>query len=170
MEILEDLGRNDTKIRVRMSQRTLQPNVLVSQHDPIGKYVVKSLIYPVSGLNIGPMAQFRIVKVYHASFHEQDLLMLQRTVHGEFESFDDCYTICRLLDQGHLLKDFFLTYEFDSRIRLNYVFEEGETFPTTKLNDAAVWSLMKKCFKQLHQLRLNGVVVQELHPDNIQII
>jgi hypothetical protein len=88
-------------------------------------------------------------------------------VYGDYESFDDCYSVCKFLDQSHMLKDFFLTYEFDSRIRLNYVFQEGEPFPSSKISDCMAWKLMKKCFKELHRLKLNGIVVQEMHPDNV---
>jgi hypothetical protein len=78
--------------------------------------------------------------------------------------------VCKFLDSMHILKDFFLTYEFDSRVRLNYVFEEGEGFPQAKLSDCLMWHYMKKCFQELHRLKLNGIVVQEMHPDNIHLM
>lgn len=98
-----------------------------------------------------------------------NLTLLQRSVYGEFESFDDCYSICRYLDSKKLLIDFFLTYEFDSRLRLNYVFSEGDQFPSLKCNDWIIWSYMKKSVKALLCLKLNGIVVQEMHPNNILI-
>ena len=80
-------------------------------------------------------------------------------MHGEFESFDDCYSICRYLDSQGLLLDFFLTYEFDSRVRLNYVFDEGDQFTTFKKNDWLIWSYMKRGLKALLKLKLNGIVI-----------
>ena len=52
--------------------------------------------------------------------------MIERIIYSEYESFDECYQICKYMDNEGLLVNFFLTNEFDSRVRLNYVIENGE--------------------------------------------
>lgn len=138
-------------------------NAIKDEQDHIGKYAIIQNIYP----NTDTLSQFRICKVAQKSL-ENPQILVQRIVFGEFESFDDCYTVTKYLDgQKNQLKDFFLTHEYDGKIRLNHVFDEHEPF--SKGSDGYLFRLLKNSVKELNKLKLNGMLVSEMQPDVMRV-
>jgi hypothetical protein len=51
------------------------------------------------------------------------------------------------------LQGFFLTFEFDSRVRLNYVFQEYTELPMHGVSEGRVWELMNLALKAIIHLQ-----------------
>ncbi|CAD8160201.1 unnamed protein product [Paramecium octaurelia] len=152
-EILHEHGRLDQKIKLK--QITTKQN---SSDELIGVYSINKVHYPIT--NQTP-SLFRILSV---SKEQQNFILIQRIVHVEFESFDECYQVCKYLDP--YLLDFFLSMEqYDGKVRLNYIIENCELIQREDCN----FKVMKRCVKKLNELRSHDIFVQDMHPNNVFI-
>ncbi|CAD8080022.1 unnamed protein product [Paramecium sonneborni] len=152
-EVLFEHGRLDQKIKLKqISTKQNQSDEL------IGQYSINKVYYPISNQN---PSLFRILSVQK---DQQNYLLIQRIVHVEFESFDECYQVCKYLDP--YLLDFFLSMEqYDGKLRLNYIIENCDLIQKEDCN----FKLMKRCVTKLNELRLHDIFVQDMHPNNIFI-
>ncbi|CAD8075071.1 unnamed protein product [Paramecium primaurelia] len=152
-EVLFEYGRLDQKIKLKqISTKQNQSDEL------IGLYSINKVYYPIT--NQTP-SLYRILSV---SKEQQNYILIQRIVHVEFESFDECYQICKYLDP--YLLDFFLSVEqYDGKVRLNYIIENCDLIQKEDCN----FKLIKRCVKKLNELRSHDIFVQDMHPNNIFI-
>ncbi|CAK69867.1 unnamed protein product (macronuclear) [Paramecium tetraurelia] len=152
-EVLFEHGRLDQKIKLK--QISTKQN---SSDELIGVYSINKVHYPIT--NQTP-SLFRILSV---SKEQQNYILIQRIVHVEFESFDECYQVCKYLDP--YLLDFFLSMEqYDGKLRLNYIIENCELIQKEDCN----FNLIKRCVKKLNELRSHDIFVQDMHPNNVFI-